>query len=145
MLKLSFVTTVEHGQMKYYESQSTLKNCTVQLEGSGFWKRIIGSLRLEGTSRDGLVQAPCSKQGQLEQFSQCHVQSGLNTFKNGDSTTSSSNWFQHSITLGINFFLMFLWIFLYLILCLLPLYWAPLRFIWLCHLYSSLSDIYTHW
>lgn len=49
-----------------------------------------------GTSGDCLVQAPCSKQGQLEQFSQCHAQSGLNTVQNGDSTTSLASQFQHS-------------------------------------------------
>ena len=34
-------------------------------------------LRLEGTSGDGLVEAPCSKHGQGEQVAQVGVQSGF--------------------------------------------------------------------
>lgn len=96
-------------------------------------------MRLESSSGNYLIQAPCTQQFQLEEFSQCYIQSGLNTLQNGGSTTMLCNQFSHSTPFAINY-----WVwgtFLCFILCLLPLYWAPLRFI--SHLYSSLTSIYT--
>ena len=55
--------------------------------------RITERLRLEGTSRDCLVQHPCSKRGQLERVAQGHVQV-LNICKDGDTTASLGNVFQ---------------------------------------------------
>lgn len=49
--------------------------------------RITENLRLEGTSRDCLVQHPCSKRGQLERVAQSHVQV-LNICKDRDTTVS---------------------------------------------------------
>lgn len=75
----------------------------------------------------------CSKQGHLEQIIKYHFKSGFNTPKDGDSTTSLGNLLQCFITLlkkkkkksclnGTST--------LICPLCLLFLYWIPLRRVW---------------
>lgn len=91
MSKWSILTTVENGQMNQYHSKSAQKNCAVQLDRSGLWKTVLGSLRLEGSSGNCLVQALYTQQFELEEFSQCHIESDLNTIKNGGSTTMLCN------------------------------------------------------
>jgi len=54
-------------------------------------QRITESLGLEGTSRDCIFRHLYSERGQLKQDAQDSVQSCLNTFKDGHSTTSLGN------------------------------------------------------
>jgi len=63
---------------------------------SSFCKlRITALLSLEGIFGEHLVKTPCSKQGQLEQAGQGHVQSSLSISKDGGSTISLGILFQN--------------------------------------------------
>lgn len=71
----------------------------------------------------------------------------LNTFREGKSTTSPGSLFQWSVILRVKkFFLMFVWIFFYSSLCLLPLgVLLPLKRAWPHPLVTDPLDIYRHW
>jgi len=80
--------------------------------------RITEWLRLEGTSGDHLIWCPCSKQGQLEQVAQSHVQLGFEYLQGWGLHNISQQPFPVSEHLHS---LIFKWDFLYFSLCPLPL------------------------
>lgn len=108
--------------------------------------------RLDGTSRDCLVQQPCSKQAQLKQLAQAVSSWVCNTWKDGDSATSlACSLFSHchrgekkkKLKGKKKIFLLFKWNFLCSVCahCLLYFYWASLNRVWLCLPYSLLDKI----
>lgn len=107
--------------------------------------------RLDGTSRDCLVQQPCSKQAQLKRLAQAVSSWVCNTWKDGDSATSlACSLFSHCHREKKKkwkgkkkIFLLFKWNFLCSVCahCLLYFYWASLNRVWLCLPYSLLDKI----
>ncbi|XP_068775232.1 uncharacterized protein [Struthio camelus] len=78
--------------------------------------------RMEGTSRDHLVQSPCSSRVIWSILPRIASRRVLNISSQGDSTTSLGNLFPCSVTLtGKKFFLVFSWNCVCFSLCPLPL------------------------
>lgn len=108
-----------------------------------------GAVEEEGTLDDHLVQLPCSKQSQLQQITQDHVQLSFEYFQGQRTSTPVTKLLQTLITITVFYFFSLnlnrIFCFLLCARCLLAIHSASLRRVWFHLLFALPFSIYTHW